>query len=296
MNNIINKIIRYLWIIFKISIVIVLLWLFGVVFVFSSFRIPTESMLPTLIPGDCILVNKLYMGARLFDVNSSIEHKPFDIYRIFGYSSLKTGDVAVFNNPYPNTRDSIEFDVMKYFVKRCIAIPGDTLEIRKAQYIINGCKIKCMPRKIQLLCDSMNKVSACSGERINGVSINAFPKKKEIGWTILNFGPMYVPAAGSEIVMTERNYLLYHKLIEWEQKRITVWNDGRAFIGDKPISKYKFTHGYYFMVGDNIFNSVDSRYWGLVPDDFIVGKAFAIWKSVNPYTSNKQYERIGLIH
>lgn len=89
-------------------------------------------MEPALKAGDLILVNKLVKGARLFDVLKAVDGEDVDIYRIPGIGKLKRNDVLVFNFPYKEGRwDSICFDVMKYYVKRCIALPGDTLEIRK---------------------------------------------------------------------------------------------------------------------------------------------------------------------
>ena len=92
-------------------------------FCFTSFRIPSDSMEPALKDGDRILVNKVIKGARLFDV----------------FAVLKN-DILVFNFPYQMNRwDSVRFDVMQYYVKRCIALPGDTLEIRGGFYKIRGC-------------------------------------------------------------------------------------------------------------------------------------------------------------
>ena len=109
------------------------------VFVVTSFKIPSDSMSPALLPGDYILVDKCSGGARLFDLSGALEGKDVEIYRVPGWRRYRRDDVLVFNFPYrPGSWDSIAFDVMRYYVKRCVAVPGDTLEIRNGRYRIAG--------------------------------------------------------------------------------------------------------------------------------------------------------------
>ena len=109
------------------------------VFVVASFRIPSDSMRPALLPGDRIWVDKLSGGARLFDLPGAAAGEDVCIHRVPGWRKFRRGDVLVFNFPYREGRwDSIGLDVMKYYVKRCIALPGDTLEIRGGWYRIRG--------------------------------------------------------------------------------------------------------------------------------------------------------------
>ena len=109
------------------------------VFVVTSFSIPSDSMEPTLLPGDKILVEKCATGARLFDLPAALAREEVKIYRVPGWRKFRRNDVLVFNFPYREGRwDSIAFDVTKYFVKRCIALPGDTVEIRGGYYHLRG--------------------------------------------------------------------------------------------------------------------------------------------------------------
>ena len=108
-------------------------------FFVTSFKIPSDSMEPTLLGGDYILVEKCSKGARLFNVIASLEGKKVDIYRMPGWRKFKRNDVLVFNYPYSKRRDSIALDAMVYYVKRCVALPGDTLEIRDAHYLVRNC-------------------------------------------------------------------------------------------------------------------------------------------------------------
>ena len=118
--------------------VLAVVWVLVQVTSFTSFRVPSPSMYPTLVPGDYILVNKWLMGARIFDLWEAVEDKEVPIYRLSGIRKVKRNDVLVFHYPYPHKNDSLSMDMLLYYVKRCIALPGDTVEIRKGCYWING--------------------------------------------------------------------------------------------------------------------------------------------------------------
>ena len=107
-------------------------WLVLQITSFTSFRVPTYSMFPTLAPGDYILVDKWIVGARIFDVWEAVDGKEVEIYRLPGLREIKRNDVLVFHNPYPEKKDSISMDMLKYYVKRCIA-GYPYLEICKSQ-------------------------------------------------------------------------------------------------------------------------------------------------------------------
>ena len=102
---------------------------------------------------------------------------------------------------------------------------------------------------------------------------------------------MYIPKKGGSIPMDAKNRIVYRNVIEWEQKKKLTLQDGNVCLGDSIIHEYSFTENYYFMTGDNVANSQDSRYWGLLPEPFIVGKATTIWKSVNPATDEIRWDR-----
>ena len=118
--------------------VLAVVWVLLQVTSFTSFRVPSPSMYPALVPGDYILVNKWVMGARIFDIWEAVEDKEVPIYRLPGLRKVKRNDVLVFHYPYPVREDSISMDMLLYYVKRCVGLPGDTVEIRKGCYWING--------------------------------------------------------------------------------------------------------------------------------------------------------------
>lgn len=265
----------------------VLLWLFIQVFCLTSFKIPTDSMEPELLPGDNILVNKLTKGARLFNVLASLRGEDIAIYRMSGMGELKRNDVLAFNFPYqPQRWDSIAFDVMKYYVKRCIAIPGDTLEIRNSRYRIKGSEEELGNVMAQ------NLLASTPDTLLHNVEMNTFPWNERLGWTIREFGPLPVPAKGQVVKMDSTTWLFYRQLISWEQKsKLTMDANGSVLLGDSVIQDYRFQENYYFMAGDKMLNSQDSRYWGLLPESFIVGKVWRIWKSVDPVTGKMRWNR-----
>lgn len=272
---------------------LIALWLVLQVFVFSSYYIPTSSMMPVLVPGDYVLVSKLAYGARLFDLNDAGAGKPFPIHRTWGYSEVRRNDIVVFNNPYPNTRKRMEFDILKYYVKRCIALPGDSLEIRQGHYRVRGVDTPLGNVHNQ---DSLWSIFSVGEKKIRGVSINAYPKRREFRWNILSFGPLYIPRKGDVLPMDVRHYWLYRLPIEWEtQQKLTLMDDGTVWLGERKLKEYRFEHSYYFMGGDNVVNSVDGRYWGLVPDDYLAGRVSLIWKSKDRDTDELRWERMGLV-
>lgn len=262
-----------------------LLWILLQVTTFTSFRVPSESMTPTLLAGDRILVNKWLMGGRVFNLIDAIDHKPIQIRRLPGYGVLKRNDIFVFNNPYAVKADSIGMDVMKYFVKRCIALPGDTLSIINGYYKINGVSDTLGYIKGQRELSRMP-------ETMRSIDWKAFPQDNSLGWTIKNMGPLLIPGIGTQINLDSCNLSLYKNLIAWEQHTPVKVNKGNVMLGDSVINQYTFTENYYFAAGDNVLYSNDSRYWGLVPESYVVGKATHIWNSISKATGKIRWQRI----
>ena len=121
-----------------ISSILIVLWFFCQIFLFSSFRIPSDSMEPELIEGDAILIWKPTLGARLFNLNATLRLEQVEIHRTPGFRKVKRNDVLVFNFPHPNNWDRIEMHILKYYVKRCIGLPGDTLSIKNGRFRVEG--------------------------------------------------------------------------------------------------------------------------------------------------------------
>ena len=191
---------------------LVVLWVFVQVFLLASFRIPSDSMEPELTEGDFVAVWKPTLGARLFDLNATLRLEQTEIHRTPGFRKAKRGDVLVFNFPHPNGWDKVEMHILKYYIKRCIGLPGDTLSIRNGKFRING-----MAEPLGNT-DSQERIGrTLPGEFPDGV-YKAFPFDLILNWNIRNFGPLYIPKAGDKVEMNRENYLLYRKLVAWEQK------------------------------------------------------------------------------
>ena len=133
-----KKIINWLLNAILVVSIVVSIWIFSQVFLLASFRIPSDSMEPELVEGDFVAVWKPTLGARLFDLNATLRLEQTEIHRTPGFRKAKRGDVLVFNFPHPNGWDKIEMHILKYYIKRCIGLPGDTLSIRNGRFRING--------------------------------------------------------------------------------------------------------------------------------------------------------------
>ena len=269
---------------------VALLWIIILVTCIASFKIPSDSMEPTLLAGDNILVNKCVMGGRLFNIWDALEDKEINISRLPGLGKVKRNDVLVFNFPYLEQRwDSIAFRVMKYYVKRCVALPGDTFEIRKGHYKVRGCTSILGNVEAQ---DRLMQIIERGREGDYGIVMSGYPYNDIVDWNIVNFGPLYLPVKGDVIEMFPKHVALYRNAIEWEQKKKLFLRGDTILLNDSVIRTYRFKENYYFVAGDKVMNSQDSRYWGLLPEPFIVGKVVRIWKSVDSETDKIRWNRI----
>ena len=219
------------------------------VFLFASFSIPSDSMLPTLCPGDYVAVNKPLKGARIFDIGDAADHRPLRIRRLPGLEEFRRGEVLVFNFPYPERWDSIGFDVLLYYVKRCIGEPGDTVEIRDAHYRVHGTDVPVGNTEAQERLSRLLSKKSGREEMVRNRSYYTFPYDSLLGWTVKDFGPLYVPARGDSIEMNRNHYLFYRNLIEWEQRGKLVQEDDGFYLEGKRITGYRFRENYYFMGG-----------------------------------------------
>ncbi len=193
-------------------------------FLFEPFKIPTGSMIPTLLVGDLILVNKFHYGVRLPVINKKIlENNP-----------VQRGDVMVFRYPSDTRLD---------YIKRVVGLPGDEVAYLNQRLSINGKAIE----------------TTAQGEHYDEDS--------------LSYAPMFIEKLGSK----------EHK-IRVDLRRLGYYGPDPKRFPMAENCRYspegvvcKVPEGHYFMMGDNRDNSQDSRFWGFVPDENIVGKAFFVW-------------------
>ena len=318
-------------------------------FLFEVFAIPSSSMEDTLIPGDKVVVDKLFYGPQMpqtpFEIpwvnlffymtkesTAKIDSAWWAPRRLTGLSEIKRNDVLVFKN---------EPLAPGYFIKRCVALPGDELQIKNSELYINGgyattnqlTHIKKRrrvysrnPWTLGRLLDSLQirehlflgdengripKIFLTKAEAIeltkqpsiDSVKVDVqvtdgnywlYPYYRHEVWSIDNYGPLKVPFKGWVLNLNDPIAILYMRIIEkWENIRFER-RDGHYYIGADKVFQYVFQNDYYFIIGDNRHNSIDSRMWGFLPEYKIVGKATHILWSNNDdgLKSNRVFKKI----
>lgn len=255
----------------KLLVLLLILALFLKIFVVDAFKIPTGSMKDTLLEGDFILVNKTAYSI------STPHQIPFIGKRLSRTELISTGkpefnDVVAFEIP-ANIYDPASEDYA-VLIKRIIGLPGDTIEIKDQILYINN-KIYRTPSFIKLNLEEMP---------IENVNKDLFPFNNK--WSLENYGPVVVPKKGMVVDLDPKNILLWQNAINADFGNKVVSVEGTVVnINNQSIREYVFSKDYYFVLGDNRKNSIDSRYFGYIPEQWIIGKAFMIYWSQLPVQS-----------
>ncbi|MBP1541097.1 MAG: S26 family signal peptidase [Prevotella sp.] len=245
-----------------------------------------------------------------------------DLPRYF-QTIYQAGRQAIEQNPTEyGLIDTRPTDRRENYVKRCVGLPGQTLQIKNRIIYLDG-KANKEPDNVQYtyhvklkqrLDDETMKQLGITMEDLMSLNtqgympltnyavselkrldlaesitlntessdLDIYPLNGNLHWTRDNYGPIWIPAKGKSIDLTLKNLPVYERCIRtYEGNKLEV-RDGKIFINDKESTSYTFKMDYYWMQGDNRHNSLDSRYWGFVPEDHIVGKPIFIWWSSDP--------------
>ena len=267
-------------------LVLITLYILVRVYVVDQFVIPTSSMAPTLIPGDRVIVTKLIAGARIYDEFDFGDGVPLKSHRIRGLRKIEHNDIVIFNFPKNSKKHKIEFKLNLVYGKRCIGLPGDSVYVENGYFCTNTYSGEFgdidQQRIISLMPDSIVP---------NRVDNPSDPGR--YGWTAKHWGPIYVPRRGEKISLNNLNFRQYKRVIDFESGgNILLTKKGILMLSGKAISEYTFTGNYYFMCGDNVLNSSDSRYWGFVPEEFIIGVVSHITYSRDKNSGEFRWDRL----
>jgi signal peptidase I len=162
---------------------------------------------------------------------------------------------------------------------RCAAIPDDSVRITNHELFLNRKKV-IMPPGTRIT------------QQLPDRSPDVFPQSNHFPWTSDNYGPIWVPGKGKTIKLNLSNYELYREIIEDEGNYFNL-KGNRFFINNVMTNHYTFRMNYYFMLDDNPDNAIDSRFWGFLPENHIIGKCIFIWFSFDEDDKNKLKIRWG---
>lgn len=267
------------------GLLLVASYFFCRIFVVDQFVIPSDSMYPTLQVGDRVWVNKLVMGARIYDDIESASSSTLRSWRTRGIRRVGRNDILIFN--FPINEDRIAFKINYVYAKRCVALPGDSISAVDGYYK-NSNWTGVLGNK-----HAQDYLNSFHDDKLDEWIKYTIPYDHRYPWNIRNFGPIYVPRKGDVMRLDANALLFYAKILEFEtNKKFSLSADGEVLADGDPIEYHIFTHNYYFTVGDNVMNSCDSRYWGFVPEEYIVGVVGIIPYSIDENMGKLRKNRI----
>ena len=276
-------------------------------FIGQNYTIPSSSLEKSLLVGDYLWVNKAIYGPRVpqtpvhfpltqhtlpvVNTQSYLEKPQLSYHRLPGLRSVERGDIVVFNYPV-NDKGRIGFKMNYVYVKRVVALPGDTISF------VHSRPVNSQYEGVLGLAEAQRGLEETPDSLIPWYAMrNILVETAVLGYTIKEIPPVYVPRRGDILRMDDwRKAEIYRRAIEWETGRALAWDGerGQCLSDGRPLPYYRFRKNYYFVCGDMAYGSKDSRYWGFVPEEYIVGVVDRVVESHHPVTGRERRERRGL--
>ncbi len=239
-------------------------------FVLASFEVPTGSMENEIMTGDFLLVNKFVFGGTT-PRTIPFTNVRLPAFKLPSFWDVERGDVIVFI--FPGMREEVRAADFAYYLKRAVAIAGDTLMIRNRIVYVNG-EAMTNPRNIKFNYSTI-RPPEWHDPRI-------FPPGAPFNED--HYGPIRVPAKGDVVPLNARNFRQWEVFIRREGHTCTLV-DGQVYVDDVKADTYTVDRNYVFGMGDNRDNSLDSRFWGFIPKEDVIGTPLIVYWSWNPETS-----------
>lgn len=227
----------------------------------ASFVVPTGSMERTVMTGDFLFVNKFLYGPTTPQVLPFV-NIPLPFYKFPGFKRPELGDVIVFI--YPGDRDDVEPKDFTYYLKRCVGVGGDKIEIKDKVLFVNDKEFP-LPENGVLMPERTDYPAS-------------FPMGA--GYTTDNYGPIRIPKKGDKLELNTDNVHQWITFIKREGHDIT-FDANNVFIDGNKVTSYTVQRDYVFGMGDNRDNSEDSRAWGFIPEENIIGTPMIVYWSWN---------------
>lgn len=196
---------------------------------------------------------------------------------------LKHGQLYV-NGELADNPENLQFD----YIIRTNGTPLNKMKLKEigisyedmGMFSTTGCELPLTLEMVEKIKAFPNVMEVTKKEE-SGTNVDIFPFRMASGWNVDNFGPLYVPKKGDRVELTMETLPLYERIIGAYEGNELMVKDSVIYINGQSVKEYVFGMDYYWMMGDNRHRSADSRYWGFVPEDHVVGKAYFIWLSLD---------------